>query len=167
MKKNLFEKDVSEDQRKLNLHKKLGRVAGILTLGWISNSRNIAKASLKHEQSRASLSKYNELILKAAELDNLLAETEIIEGVRISNHTFSDIGFTGGNDYGIDWDILRGDILERDCYECQETDGYCKGPLQIHHIIPLSKRGTNDTKNLITLCHYHHSLKHKHMERRL
>ena len=78
---------------------------------------------------------------------------------------FSDIPVLNGADYPLDWDNLRDMILTRDNYECTEGDGYCDGPLQIHHIVPLSKGGPNDPDNLTTLCFYHHSLKHSHMQR--
>ena len=83
--------------------------------------------------------------------------------MRISEHTFSDMPVVDKADYGFNWENLREQILTRDNYECRESDERCLGPLQIHHIVPLSKGGSNEMNNLKTLCFYHHSLKHRHM----
>jgi 5-methylcytosine-specific restriction endonuclease McrA len=56
-------------------------------------------------------------------------------------------------------------VLARDAYECQQADGLCGGPLQIHHKTALSRGGPNDLSNLVTLCYHHHSLKHPHMRK--
>jgi len=45
---------------------------------------------------------------------------------------------------------LREKVLWRDNYKCQQCD--VTSNLQIHHIIPKSKGGTNTLNNLITLC---------------
>lgn len=60
-----------------------------------------------------------------------------------------------------EWDMLREFILERDNYTCQDCGRFAMDiGLEAHHIKPLFRRGTNDEKNLITLCHKCH--KHKH-----
>jgi hypothetical protein len=53
---------------------------------------------------------------------------------------------------------LRSQILLRDGFRCQEC-GYYKH-LEVHHIVPRSKGGTDDLKNLITLCQRCHGKKH-------
>lgn len=53
---------------------------------------------------------------------------------------------------------LRSQILLRDGFRCQEC-GYYKH-LEVHHIVPRSKGGTDDPKNLITLCQRCHGKKH-------
>lgn len=50
-------------------------------------------------------------------------------------------------------------ILERDSYTCQKCGS--KDYLEVNHIIPKSKGGTNDTNNLITLCDLCHAEEHK------
>lgn len=102
------------------------------------------------------------MLHSADEIDKSI-EVIILNGVRVGKHTFSDLPVIDREDYGINWGILREQILSRDSYECQESDGYCRGPLQIHHLIPLSKGGSNVAHNLETLCVYHHSLKHEHL----
>ena len=154
-----FNADVEKNLRRLKFHKGVDSILKLISFGIISNRKNIDKYQSKYEESKNDFNKYKALLEKAIELDQTL-ETIIIEGVRISKHTFSDLPVTGGEDYGIGWDNLREQVLSRDCYECQESNGSCKGPLQIHHILPLSKGGSNELGNLITLCLYHHCLKH-------
>jgi 5-methylcytosine-specific restriction endonuclease McrA len=56
------------------------------------------------------------------------------------------------------WLVIRSQILLRDHFRCQEC-GYYKH-LEVHHIIPKSKGGTDDPSNLITLCTRCHEKKH-------
>lgn len=44
------------------------------------------------------------------------------------------------------------------CQRCPSTDR-----LEVHHIIALSRGGTNHTFNLIVLCYSCHNKRHKHM----
>lgn len=46
---------------------------------------------------------------------------------------------------------LRPLILDRDNYTCQAC-GRRDGPLEIDHIVPIARGGTNDTRNLRVLC---------------
>lgn len=49
---------------------------------------------------------------------------------------------------------LRQRVLDRDgrrCTFCGTTKG-----LEVHHIVPVAKGGTNDPSNLITVCRAHH-----------
>lgn len=48
------------------------------------------------------------------------------------------------------WDVLRKTTLKRDKYICQGC-GQQK-PLDVHHIIPISKKGKNHLSNLISIC---------------
>ena len=152
----------AKNLRKLRFHKHFGAVVRFLTFDLVANKRNIETWERRRARSLADVQEYERLLSKARELDKLYASIEM-QGVRISKHTFSDLPVEGQADYGIDWESLRERVLDRDGLECRERDGRCSGPLQIHHIVPLSKGGTNDLDNLVTICHYHHSLKHRHM----
>ncbi|WP_406048232.1 HNH endonuclease [Kribbella sp. NBC_00889] len=58
---------------------------------------------------------------------------------------------------------LRYQILDRDnrqCRSCGATPERDRVPLQIHHKLPVSQGGTNDTENLITLCANCHAGRH-------
>lgn len=162
---DIFKNDFYYYSKKLAFHKIVGGIVSILTLGIMRNNKNIQFYFEKYRKSKEYLSEYNVLINKADELDKLLDETFEIEGVRISKHAFADVDTVCKADYPIDWDLLRDQVLQRDNYECQENDGYCNNPLQVHHIMPLSKGGTNELTNLITLCKYHHCSKHSHMRK--
>jgi len=54
-------------------------------------------------------------------------------------------------EYPSNWDEIRKEVLELDQYTCQNCRSKTKR-LHIHHITPLSERGTNDAYNLVTLC---------------
>lgn len=57
------------------------------------------------------------------------------------------------------WDALAHGIRVQDglrCVVCRMRNT----PLHVHHIIPLSEGGTNDRRNLITLCHDCHLEQH-------
>lgn len=56
------------------------------------------------------------------------------------------------------WHKIRISILTRDGFKCQEC-GY-QNRLEVHHIIPRSKGGTNDPSNLTTLCKRCHDKHH-------
>lgn len=65
--------------------------------------------------------------------------------------------------YGKDWRQISQEIKQRDrcCQKCGAREG-----LIVHHIIPVSKGGTNRPVNLITLCQACHKLqpKHRHLQ---
>lgn len=50
-------------------------------------------------------------------------------------------------------------MLERDGYECQNC-GRDTSDLEVHHIVPLEKGGSNNIRNLATLCQDCHSSIH-------
>ncbi len=60
----------------------------------------------------------------------------------------SCINFRG---YPPDWEERRAEVIEgcsRTCVTCSCT----QVPLHVHHIVPLSKGGSNDLSNLLALC---------------
>jgi len=66
--------------------------------------------------------------------------------------------------YPLNWNRLRFKVFDRDNYICQRCGRYCKGNADCHHIQPVSKGGSHNLDNLVTLCHYCHeeiSLKYK------
>ena len=58
-----------------------------------------------------------------------------------------------------EWVTLRRSILQQDGFMCRVC-GACEGERHVHHIIPLSKYGTNEPNNLITLCYKCHVKQH-------
>lgn len=72
-------------------------------------------------------------------------------------------------DYGESWAVTAALIRKRDDYTCQICGK--KFPpfsplLHVHHKIPLSQGGTNDSNNLITLCIDCHKDQHPHMQKK-
>ena len=68
------------------------------------------------------------------------------------------------NPYGENWFSVSRSVKERDgfrCIKCGATEN-----LEVHHIIPVSKGGSNSMRNLITLCHNCHKKqpRHKHIK---
>ena len=65
-------------------------------------------------------------------------------------------------EYPENWDNIRLLALQRDNYEC----GNCKSNknLHVHHIVPLSRGGSNNLSNLRTLCEDCHKKLHPHMQ---
>lgn len=63
--------------------------------------------------------------------------------------------------YPENWNELKNQILKRDGYRC----GNCGSmtDLHVHHIVPLSKGGTNQLSNLRTICKECHKKIHPHM----
>ena len=63
------------------------------------------------------------------------------------------------------WETIHRRVLQRDNYTCQECGA--KGELEVHHITPISKKGTNNPRNLITLCPQCHRRKTNSLLREL
>ena len=159
----LFERAIGEAECRLARETRRQFWIRLLTLGLVRDRSRIDTACQHLQVCRTELARHEALLAEAQVLDDALMETVELEGVRVSKHTFSDIPVVEGADYGLDWEELRHEVLTRDEFTCQEADGRCAGPFQIHHEIPLSRGGTNDLRNLRTLCYHHHSLKHDHM----
>jgi 5-methylcytosine-specific restriction endonuclease McrA len=164
---NIFKEDAQEANAELNKAQRKGFWTKLFSFGMLSNDNNIKSAKSKLKQCEEELDKYNRITEAAEQLDKQLQDYIEIEGIRISKHTFADINVTLAANYPIDWEQLRIEVLERDSYSCSESNAYCKGPLQIHHKVPLSKGGSNELHNLVTLCLYHHSEKHEHLRIKL
>lgn len=47
-------------------------------------------------------------------------------------------------------------VLDRDEYGCQAPGCSARAQLEVHHVIPRARLGSNDAWNTVTLCHAHH-----------
>jgi len=159
---DIFETTYINDKQELRKQKVLGRFLKLFSLGIFNNDKKIEYWSKKLEESEELLKKKKKLEVLASKYDEY-ENTINIEGIRVCKYTFADLSVLGSEKYPENWNQLRQVILERDGYQCQLADGYCNGPLQIHHKIELSKGGTNNPNNLVTLCKFHHYLQHKHL----
>jgi len=162
----VFKSDVDRARQALAAEERRHFWFRFLTLGLVSNRDRILAADQRLKVCRAELVRYESLLMQAERLDDLLVETIVLDGVRVSKHAFADIPVLDAMDYGVDWELLRDQVLARDGWQCQEANACCQGPLQIHHILPLSRGGSNEPENLVTLCFYHHCMKHDHMRSR-
>ena len=160
-----FETAVELDGKELARERRNAKLVKVLTLGLASREAHVRRAEARYSESIADLRKYEELLAKKEHITCDLSDCAALEGARISEGGHSSTGVLGGQDYGDNWDSISRAVLERDDYTCQEEDGFCSGPLQAHHQVPLSKGGTHSYDNLITLCLFHHSQKHDHMRR--
>lgn len=71
-------------------------------------------------------------------------------------------------DYGINWRAQSDTVKLRDKHTCQKcgrrkTDLKVGECLEVHHIVPLSRGGTNSRLNLHTLCSTCHKKEHRHL----
>lgn len=64
--------------------------------------------------------------------------------------------------YPDNWAELRLQALERDGYKCRKCNCNLRGVFyrEVHHILPLSRGGSNRLSNLISLCTDCHELMH-------
>lgn len=65
-------------------------------------------------------------------------------------------------DYPADWDMIRRSVYRRDSYTCRNCMA-TEAELHAHHVVPLSKGGSNSTSNIVTLCRDCHTSIHQHM----
>ena len=65
-------------------------------------------------------------------------------------------------EYPPDWDFIRKEALDRDNHKCKRCGSNYS--LHVHHIVSLSRGGSNDLSNLITLCEDCHAQCHPHMK---
>lgn len=158
----MFQRDYDYFYNKLKAHKRIGFFKKLISFGFWNDDIKIKECEEHCENILIDINRAKKFLAEASRLDNI-EDIVIIEGIRVCKNTFSDLPTIGTLSYPSDWEQLRESILERDNYECQEADGYCRGPLQIHHRIPLSQGGNNNESNLSTLCIFHHSMKHSHL----
>lgn len=148
----------------LNRARFLDKLIRLFTFGRLNYSKQIEKSLREQYRHRLDLEEYLLNTREYLKLSQFIRECKI-EGSNITK--VDPIGPITGfrEEYGSDWEDTTRTIRERDNNMCQEADGHCYGPLQVHHVIPISHGGTNSDGNLIALCKYHHSLKHPHMQK--
>ena len=94
----------------------------------------------------------SKIVLEVSQFD-----THLIKNPALINEMVKHWGYQKGFDY--EYSSRREAVLNRDNYTCQ-----CCGKkhvrLEVHHIIFRSMGGTDDERNLITLCEKYHKLVH-------
>jgi hypothetical protein len=68
-----------------------------------------------------------------------------------------------GGAYEAEFRRARRVVLDRDGHRCRQCGrrGTRANPLHVHHLVWRSRGGTNAPSNLVTLCAYHHRLRHR------
>ena len=163
MSESIFDQDLKRAKRSLVSEQRWDWVLRVVTLGLRNNRKRIEAATETLRVCQSGATEYQDALRRAAALDTDADAQCSLEGARYSKRSEVDLPTSFGGTYGVVWAVTRAAILDRDGHECQEADGRCDGPLDVHHVVPLSRRGTNAPGNLITLCRRHHSLKHPHM----
>lgn len=136
----------------------------LFTFGLKNNRAKIAMLDGQIADKKALSLRITSALASASRENRYKSEVNVTSNTRTSSNPVNCIFIEEGASYPSNWQELRKEILERDEKTCQEQDANCSGPLHVHHIIPLSRGGGNEPSNLITLCEYHHSLKHEHMQ---
>ena len=154
-----FEDDIRAAQAAADRSRIWGGLAAFFTLGIYDNRDNITRAERHIADAQRDNATIREALRDIARMRQFLDADILDHGVRVACCAFPDVALDGTTTYGPFWQSIRLEVLQRDGYQCQHP-GACAGPLQIHHMRPLSKGGTNDLRNLITLCRYHHGLEH-------
>lgn len=95
------------------------------------------------------------LVLETGQFD-----THLMKNPSLANEKVRHWGYQKGTNYG--FENTRAMVLNRDKYTCQCCKGKHKdSKLEVHHIIFRSQGGSDESENLITLCHTcHYNLHH-------
>ena len=103
-------------------------------------------------------------VAKILPVSRLVLETgtfdpHLMKNPALANPVYKHWGYQQGTNYG--FYNTKAYVLARDSYICQCCKGKHKdSKLEIHHIVFRSNGGSDDEKNLITLCHTCHKALH-------
>jgi len=94
------------------------------------------------------------LVLETAQFD-----THLLKNPSLANPKIKHWGYQKGTNYG--FENTKAMVLNRDNYKCQCCKGKHKdSKLEVHHIVFRSQGGSDESDNLITLCHTCHKALH-------
>ena len=146
--RDLFGQHVREAEETVARARKRSNLIRLFTLGILSGDAQQAEAEEALRSAKQDQEEYVNIRMTADRLDDELLQFVEIAGVRVSKNTFSDLPAFGHSDYPPNWQELRQEVLARDNYACQLSDGHCDGHLQIHHKQEISKGGSHALDNL-------------------
>lgn len=117
-----------------------------------------SEAYRRRQQEDEEIRLAQERMAEAKRLRKLAEAREV--NAAFESDTFNLDEYDKGR-YPSNWDSLRRAAYTRDSYTCQNCGA--KGTnvsLHAHHIVPLSRKGTNKISNLVTLCDQCHRAVH-------
>jgi 5-methylcytosine-specific restriction endonuclease McrA len=88
-----------------------------------------------------------------------------ISGVRsIQRHTYNT---SNGTSQRGEWWLVNKEVLARDNHQCVpcRVKGIVRVAKEVHHIVALTKGGTNSKSNLLSVCEECHNKRHNHLYR--
>ena len=96
----------------------------------------------------------SQVILETGQFDTHLMKKPILANSKVRHW-----GYQKGQNYG--FENTKAMVLNRDNYTCQHCKGKHKdSKLEVHHIVFRRNGGSDDSENLITLCHTCHKALH-------
>lgn len=96
----------------------------------------------------------SQVVLETGQFD-----THFMKNPSLSNSEIRKWGYQKGANYG--FENTKAMVLNRDSYTCQHCRGKHKdSKLEVHHIVFRRNGGSDDSENLITLCHTCHKALH-------
>jgi len=162
---NAFQLDTARHSNRVRRRRRIAAVIRVLTFNFVDLHQWVAQAEAALAEAKEVETRYVAATESAAQAASELANPVRSTVVRLSASSASVVGVLGAETYGPHWDSITRAVRERDDHTCREADARCSGPLQVHHLVPLSRGGRNEIDNLVTVCRFHHSLHHPHMRR--
>lgn len=122
----------------------------------------------KIRAAESNMSRIPEIVEQ--EIQQLLDEAKIAKPTKSKETRLIRAFFAGLIDYertaharpeSLKYEEQKRRIRARDSYRCVCClRGFSQGELHVHHVLPLSRCGTNADSNLVTLCHPCHNKQH-------
>lgn len=112
------------------------------------------KSHVKEIEFIKSVLPVNTIVLETGSFD-----THLMKNHSLANPKVRHWGYQKGPNYG--FENTKAMVLNRDDYTCQCCHGKHKDShLEVHHIVFRSQGGSDESENLITLCHTCHKALH-------
>lgn len=138
----------------------IDRLILILTFGIINN---IDKNQIKLDIKKRNIQRKYYALFDEIEKDIVQISYNVNELTDIDHQFIIELqSHLCENGYPSNWEEISRSVRERDDYHCKSCETDCQ-ILHVHHVIPLSRGGSNNISNLITLCEKCHINKHPHM----
>ena len=132
---------------------------------FMNRKNRVGKLPPSNEHTRDTILDEARRISKILPIKNAFIETAKYDAQKAMNPEIKGIEYQRGFKYDYDSENIKECVRQRDKYTCQicGAKNTAKEPvtLNVHHILPVSKGGTNTPRNLVTLCENCHKKLHK------